>query len=168
MDAKDVVVNLIGLSGGKLVGRTRLQKEAYLLDCCGADLELSFTYHHYGPYSFDLADGWDDAKAEGCIEIEEQPGRHGVPYSIFALKKETDDTTDSFGRLSADAARVHLDKMKAVSDVVLELAATIVFLRKEGHGEGTIEELKARKPLKATAGRIKKAVALLRALNLEE
>ena len=168
MDAKDVVVNLIEFSGGKLIGRTRLQKEAYLLDCCGADLGLSFTYHHYGPYSFELADGWDDAKAEGCIGIKEQPGRHGVPYSIFTLKEETNDTPDSFGGLSADEARVRLDKMKDVSDVVLELAATIVFLRREGHGEGTIEELKARKPLKATSGRIKKAVALLRALNLEE
>ena len=129
---------------------------------------LSFAYHHYGPYSFELADGWEDAKAEGSIAINEQQGRYGVPYSIFTLKKETNGTTDSFGSLSADAARVHLDKMKATSDVVLELAATIVFLRKEGHGKGTIEELKARKPLKATAGRIKKAVDLLRALDLEE
>lgn len=167
MDAKDVVVNLIELSGGKLIGRTRLQKGAYLLDCCGADLGLSFTYHYYGPYSFELADGWDDAEAEGCITIREQQGRHGVPYSIFTLK-DSNDTSTGLGRLSADEARIRLNKMRAVSDVVLELAATIVFLRREGHGEGTIEELKARKPLKATDGRISKATELLDALDLRE
>lgn len=168
MFANDVVVNLVELSGGELIGRTRLQKEAYLLHCCGANLRgLSFTYHHYGPYSFELADGWVDAKAAGRIVIREEPGQHGVPDLIFKLKG-SNGVSKGLGSLSADVARARLDKIKAVSNVVLELAAAIVFLRKEGHGERTLEELKARKPLKATDGRISKATELLNALNLRE
>ncbi len=170
MKAEDVVVNLIKLNGSELVGRTRLQKEAYLLDRCGAAFSLPFTYHHYGPYSFELADGWEDARAEGRIEIEEELGRYGVPYSIFKLKEsggDPDSLPDSLGNLPAADARERLQKMADVSDIVLELAATIVYLEK-GYGERTIEELKMRKPLKATDGLIEKAKGLLRDLGLEE
>ena len=166
MNPEDVVVHLITLSGGEVIGKTRLQKEAYLLDQCGAGFALPFIYHHYGPYSFELAEGWEDAQAEDRIEIKERPGRYGV-YSIFKLN-ESGGTSDSLGSLSADEVQAHLDKMTTASDVVLELAATLVFLREEGYGEQAIEELKIRKPLKANAQRIDKARALLRELNLEQ
>ena len=107
MKAEDVVVNLIKLNDRELIGRTRLQKEAYLLDRCGAEFGLSFTYYYYGPYSFELADGWEDARAEGRIEISEEPGRYGVPYSIFKLKR-SGGAPDSLGNMSADAARARL------------------------------------------------------------
>ena len=82
MKGKEIVVNLIALYGGELVGRTRLQKQAYLLHRCGGQFQLNFVYHHYGPYSFDLADGLTDARVEGQIEIEEKPGRYGgMQYS---------------------------------------------------------------------------------------
>ncbi len=172
MNAEDIVVALIALNDGKLVGRTRLQKEAYLLDRCGADFGLQFTYHHYGPYCFDLAGGIDDARAEGRIDIKEQPGRHGVPYAIFESAEDAGQPT-GLGKLSADKARASLQRMKDVSDVVLELAATIVFLRDEWDyfGKGTIgpvDETKARKPLKATEERIDKALDLLRDLGLRQ
>lgn len=168
MNAEDVVVNLLKLNGGEVVGRTRLQKEAYLLDRCGANFGIPFTYHYYGPYSFELADGWADARYEKRIDIEEQTGRYGVPYSIFKLK-ESDRTPDDFEGLSADKACLYLQKLQAVSDVVLELAATLVYLKEqEGYGERAVEELKLRKPLKATDGRIEKACALLRDLGLPQ
>ena len=52
MNAEDIAAGLIALHENKeLSGRKRLQKEAYLLHRCGADFDLPFTYHHYGPYS---------------------------------------------------------------------------------------------------------------------
>ena len=164
MKAEDIVVNLIILNGGELIGRTRLQKEAYLLDRCGAKFGLSFTYYNYGPYSFELTDGWEDARAEGRIEIAEEPGRYGVPYSIFKLRESGGDP-DDLGDMSAAAARARMSKMARVSDIVLELAATIVYLKKD-YRERTIEELKIRKPLKATDPLIKKAADLLDDLGL--
>ena len=165
MNAEDIAVNLIKLSGGQLVGRTRLQKEAYLLDRCGAAFGLSFTYHYYGPYSFELADGWEDARAEGRIEIEEALGGYGVPYSIFKLK-DCGRMQTTWGGLPAADASARLEKMKKVSDIVLELAAATVYLKEEGYGERAIKELRIRKPLKATDKLIKKATDLLSDLEL--
>ena len=51
MNAEDIAVNLIKLSRGKLVGRTRLQKEAYLLDRCGAAFGLPFTYEPFAKFA---------------------------------------------------------------------------------------------------------------------
>ncbi len=170
MNAQDIVVNLIALNDNQLIGRTRLQKQAYLLDRCGADFELQFIYHHYGPYCFELAGGADDAQAESQIVIEEKVGRHRVPYAIFSSGKNTRHPP-AIGKLNNDKARSLLQKMNGVSDVILELAATIVFLRDEWHyfDKGRIdpvEETKARKPLKATNDRIGKALELLRDLDL--
>ena len=160
MTAEDIVVALVKLNDGELTGRTRLQKEAYLLDRCGAELGLAFTYHYYGPYSFELVEGWEDAHAEGRIEIEEELGRYGVPYSIFKVR-ESSGALEDLGSLSASSVRAQLKKMASVSDIVLELAATIEYLREEGYGEATMEELRIRKPLKATEQLIKKATDLL-------
>ena len=165
MNAEEIAVNLIKLSGGQLVGRTRLQKEAYLLDRCGAAFGLPFTYHYYGPYSFELAYGWEDALAEGRIEIEEKLGGYGVPYAIFKLKEPCSDP-GNLGNLPAADARERLEKMAGFSEIVLELAATIIYLKEEGYGEPPIKELKTRKPLKATDKLIKKATDLLRDLEL--
>lgn len=172
MNAEDIVVGLITLNGGELVGRTRLQKQAYLLDRCGANFGLPYTYHHYGPYSFDLADGVDDTRAEGRIEIEERFGYHRVPYAIFRSGAAA-ERLECLGDLPADKARALLETMKGASDIVLELAATIVFLRDEWdyYGKGTIgpvEETKSRKSLKATQERLEKAVNLLCNLGLWE
>ncbi len=170
MNAQDIVVNLVALNDNQLIGRTRLQKQAYLLDRCGANFGLQFTYHHYGPYCFALAGGADDAQAEKRIAIEEKPGRHGVPYAIFKSDKET-DYPSGLGKLSNDKARSLLQKMKDISDIVLEIAATIVFLRDEWDyfdksRIDPVDETKARKPLKATDDRIGKALDLLRDLDL--
>ena len=169
MKAEDIAVNLIKLSGGQIAGRTWLQKAAYLLDRCGAKTKLRFTYHNYGPYSFELADGWKDARAEGRIEIEEKLGRFGIPDSIFKVKDADNDTTmlTNLGDLSPDVARAQLTKMAEVSNIVLELASTMVYLQEEGYGEQAVKELKIRKPLKATDGLITKATKLLRDLKLD-
>ena len=167
MNAEDIVVMVISLSGGELVGRTRLQKEVYLLDRCGANLGLSFTYHHYGPYSFDLTDGWIDAEANNLIDVEERFGRYDVAYSVFRSKSAA--TKDvPLGDLSVDSCVKLLEKMRSASDVTLELAATMVYLRERGtHANDVIPELTTRKPLKATTGRVSKAQALLEQLGLE-
>ena len=166
MNSEDIVVSLISMHGGELVGRTRLQKQAYLLHRCGGDFRLSFVYHHYGPYSFDLVDGLTDACAEGRVTIKERIGSYGVPYAIFKLTD--DEAPEHLGDLSSTEVRTLVEKMRGVSDIVLELAATIVFLREEAGypGNRAIEETKARKPLKATEHRIEQAVALLDDLGL--
>jgi uncharacterized protein YwgA len=166
MNAEDIVVNLIELHDGELVGRTRLQKEAYLLHRCGANFGLAFTYHYYGPYSFELADGLIDAHGEKRIDIKERIGSYGIRYAIFRSMGNA-EMPDSLGGLSADAGRSLIEKMQGVSDIILELAATVVYLREEGgYEQNATEETKARKPLKATEDRMEQALVLLSNLGL--
>lgn len=167
MNAEDIVVDLIALNGSELVGRTRLQKGAYLLHRCGANFDLFFTYHHYGPYSFELAEGCLDACAEGRIEIEERPGRYRIRYAIFKLRKNA-APSGRLGALSADEALPFLEKIRGVSDIVLELAATIVYFLEDGYDmKRAIAETKARKPLKANAASLARANSLIHALGLD-
>ena len=167
----------VALNGGELIGRTRLQKTIYLLDRCGAEFGLPFEYCRYGPYSFELVGGLNDALADERIDVEERPGRHKVRYAVFRTDAERPET---LGNLPADRAVSLLGRMKYVSDFVLELAATVVFLRDEWHYFGkdkvvaanamgaAVEETKRRKALKATPDRLEKALALLRDLGLAE
>lgn len=166
---EDIVVNLIALhDGGELVGRARLQREAYLLHRSGANFDLPdpFVYHHYGPYSSALAGGLLDARASDRIEIEEALGRYAIRYAIFRLKGDRRGYGD-LGDLSAGQARSLVREMQGVSDLVLELAAAIVFLGNEGgYGADAEKETRVRKPLKATEERIGKALDLLGKLGL--
>ncbi len=175
----DIVVNLVALNGRKLVGRTRLQKQAYLLKHCGVGFNLQFTYYHYGPYSFNLVEGLTDAVAEKRVKVTEKSGSYGVPYAIFRLPDQTPSETATSLTLFSDRAEQLISKMKDVSDIVLELAATIVFLRDEWDYYGkkktdiiqedtraAIEETRIRKPHKVHGENIQEAINLLTALEL--
>lgn len=167
MNPDDIAVNLIRLNGER-IDCERLQWEAYLLSRCGADLELTFIYHHGGPYSLELAAGWENARADARISVEEEKTRHGTPYWVSS-RCEEDEEPGFVDGLSPDDASWRLEKMAGDSDLVLELAAAFVFLREEGHyGAQTIEELKIRKPLTTRAHcYVTKARDLLTDLGLD-
>ncbi len=50
------VAAIIRDAGGEVVGRTRLQKTAYLLDVAGYGDGFEFRYRHFGPYSDEVAE----------------------------------------------------------------------------------------------------------------
>ncbi|MCY4502117.1 MAG: hypothetical protein OXE57_11210 [Alphaproteobacteria bacterium] len=163
MNEEDAVVNLVALHGGRLVGKTRLQKGGYLLHRCGANLDSEFVYHHYGPYSFELAMGVKDARAHERIAEEDRVGFHGIAYAIFS----TEEVPVPMGGLSVERAKELSTRMDKEPNVVLELAATIAFLRDdENYGSAAIKETKARKPLKATPNYLRRARELLNDLGL--
>ena len=165
MQTDDIVVALVALWGGELVERIRLQKGAYLLHKCGANLDLRFVYYDYGPYSFALAAGCADVIEERRIEVEERTGQRCNRYRVF----KTGERAGGVGALSADDARRIVGKLKRATDLVLEIAATIVFLRDRGGYEEmkqAVAETRARKAQKVTEDRMARALALLRDLGL--
>ena len=165
MTPDDIVVGLVALWGGKLLGRTRLQKGAYLLHCCGANLDLRFVYYHYGPFSFELAEGCLDARADERLRIAEHQGLRAV-YGIFTTGSNS-RPPDGIGDLTAARARPLVERMKQETGLVLEIAATIVFFRDRGMDmQAALAETKARKPVKASKERLDKAMRLLRDLRL--
>ena len=171
MNVENIVANLVALNGGELVGHMRLHKQTYLLDCCGADLGLQYTYHQRGPYSCELAAGPDYARAEGWIDIEERLGRYKISYAIFKTRNLA-EAPENLGKLSAEDARDLLEKMRDVSDTVLEIAATIAFMHNvwdyvgKPEGRSAVEETKARKSYEGIDEGISQALDLLRDLGL--
>ncbi|MBX6323715.1 MAG: hypothetical protein IRY94_18010 [Rhodospirillaceae bacterium] len=160
MRPDDVAVAIVGLNGGELAGRTRMQKTAFLLEQAGMRSGLGFIYHHYGPFSADLARGWEEAEVDERLVLHERIGPRGVPLTVFSTREPA---PDRLGDLPADTARALLALMERRSDVVLELAATIAFLARAG--ADPIEEVKVRKPHKATPERLRAAQALLASLG---
>ena len=70
--------------------------------------------------------------------------------------------------LSAAKARRLLKKVEKVSDIVLELAAGIVYFTDNGcDARAAAKETKARKSVKASAERLREAFSLIRDLGLD-
>jgi uncharacterized protein YwgA len=151
------VAQIIRDAGGEVVGRTRLQKIAYLLSASGLENGFAFSYRHYGPFSEDLATAARDADLLGLIKENEQQASWGGTYSIYVA--------DAPQQFTDTATRIDLATKAAKSDAVeLELAATAVFLAKEGHKDPWAETAR-RKPEKSDDGRVVKAKELYRTLQ---
>jgi uncharacterized protein len=143
-------------AGRELVGRTRLQKVAYLAQLAGFGHEFDFEYRHYGPFSEDLALGMDIAALLGWVKEEERQAEWGGRYSIYRLRRPV--PPENPGRAA------FIQKAKNIGAIELELAATSAFLfavEKIGNGQpgNPWDETRKRKPEKARDGRLERAAA---------
>jgi len=163
-DLVEQVAGLVRLNGEEIVGRTRLQKTAYLLEAKGIGLGLEFDYHKHGPYSADLAFAAEDAVAMRLLTTTDRRGFYEIPYTVFR-------STELTPPLSQDAATPARERallaMTNYSALALELAATAVYLREHGHREDYWTEVRKRKSLKASPERLEQARRLLIQLELE-
>ncbi|MFV1441241.1 MULTISPECIES: hypothetical protein [unclassified Phaeobacter] len=151
------VTNIIRDAGGKVVGRTRLQKIAYLLYATGLDDNFRFAYKHYGPFSEQLASSAEVGALLGELNERQSPTSWGGTYSTYSL--------DEADRRDADSPRCVLaSKASEADSIVLELAATAVFLMIDGYGDPW-EETAQRKPEKATQARLTAAKDLLSSMS---
>jgi uncharacterized protein len=149
------IAQILRDAGGKIVGRTKLQKTVYVLTLAGFEDQFRFGYKHYGPFSEDLAETADLASAFGVISERQQDASSGGTYSVYEAEA---------GEPSAQAARIRLTREAARSDaVLLELAATAAYLAKEGNPRPWFETAR-RKPDKAADGRLERAKELYRDL----
>ena len=159
----DYVVALVVANGRQIRGKTRLQKTAYLLEAMNLGIGLDFDYHHYGPFSPELAYAADDASDFGYLKPETAHGYHRVPYTIY---KASDAARQGFAD-GRDAERTRaLNALRGHSAIVLELASTADYLRRYEDFDDPWPEVRIRKTLKATDDRIQAAKDLLKALNL--
>jgi len=145
------VAAIVRDAGGCIVGRTRLQKIAYLLCSTGLEEGLSFAYKHYGPYSEELAIAAREASLLGLVSENEQTAAWGGTYSTYKVSEKSG--------ANVDPARSKLTSMAAKANAVeLELAATAVFLAKDYSDPWA--ETARRKPEKVGDGRLERAKEL--------
>ena len=151
-DLHEKAAALVRDAGGRLVGRTRLQKIAYLGQLAGFAGDFPFDYRHYGPYSEELAEAMEIAVGLEIVEEEERESASGAWYSIYSVDAADADVDRS--RFIAAASKI--------GAIELELAATAAFLYAEegcrGGDSGDPWKITAqRKPSKATKARLKRA-----------
>lgn len=164
-EREEVVAAIVSAAGGELTGKVRLQKIVYLLDQLGLNSGFNYEYYHYGPFSRDVVNATEDAKAFDLIE--EHMGRRssdGAPFSIFLCK--TPAKSEAFGDLDEVRAKNLVDKLKRVEATVLELAATAHWLSTYEFDDDWAGEIVRRKGIKCQEGRLEKALTLLDELEL--
>ena len=154
------IANIVRDAGGRIVGRTKLQKLTYLLVEAGLEENIPFVYKHYGPFSESVAAAAREAHLLGLMSEREDLAAWGGTYSIFTAEGQPEhDVPDS---------RLQLAQIAAGADAVeLELAATALFLFREGRADAW-QETERRKPEKANNGRLDKARALYLQLSAIE
>jgi uncharacterized protein len=151
-------VDIVRDAGGRIVGRTRLQKIAYLFELAGVGEGFSFTYRNFGPYSDELTEAMQNASLLGLLDEEEKPSSWDGYYSVF---------TTTSGKSKADASKVRAKIAEQVIEadaVELELAATAAYLATKNF-EDPWSETALRKPIKATRTRLENAKQLYQALR---
>jgi uncharacterized protein YwgA len=156
------VPSLVRAAGGEVVGKVRLQKMVYLLDQLEMPTGFSFSYHHYGPYSDELAELVEDDVIFRRVEAQRRRRSDGVPYVVY--KSDPNATTAPI--FEAPKFKAALQAMQRSSATVLELAATIHWLAFIEKVENWRAELVRRKGIKTKEGRQEKALALLRELQI--
>ena len=167
MEREEVVAVLLGAAGGRMTGRVRLQKIAYLLDRLGLNSGFRYNYRAYGPFSHDLDNAVADAEAFGLVE--ETFGRRevdGARYSIFKLTDNASRLPQKTGPLDETVLERYLQTFVETPITVLELAAAANWLVVEEGEEDWREALRRRKGPKAEGGRLDRAEALLREVGL--
>lgn len=144
-------------AGGRIVGRTRLQKICFILEAAGLGSGFRFKYKHYGPYSEELSEATGIASVLDLLDEEEQPASWGGSYSIYTTGMPRD--------LHTPNGRIRIAEESARADAVeLELAATALFLACEGV-QDPWRETARRKPDKAGGGRLDRAKQLYKQLR---
>lgn len=144
-------------AGGQIIGRTRLQKIAYILEAVGLGAGFPFRYKHYGPYSEQLADAAQTARIVGMLNEQEMPATWGGVYSIYhSMLPQENRALEARQRIARELVNVDA--------VELELAATALFLAYERFQDPWGETAR-RKPDKAEGGRLQRARQLYQRLR---
>jgi uncharacterized protein len=138
---------------------------SYLVNQLGIATGFSFNYHHYGPYSDELADKVEDDVVFGRISVQQKRRADGVPFVIYRSPDHVqDDKTESL--FATPRTRMSLSAMQSRSATILELAATIHWLAFIEKVDNWRAELVRRKGVKTEDGRAEAALELLAEMQI--
>jgi hypothetical protein len=162
MTTPKAVSELIALAGGRIIGRTKLQKSACVLELTGLGYGFQFKYKHFGPYSEELKIACDDAQALGYLNEKTEIANWGGWYSVFEAAPVAPTNALQTQRTAVLAIAADADP------VDLELTVTAAFLAANGIKDAW-REVAMRKPAKATPERLQASKELyghLAAINV--
>jgi len=166
MDAESLILAvLMALPSGRVLGKKRLQKLAYFAAETGADADVKFFLHGYGPFSAQIASAADLLSFVGAIKEETVRLKPSPFFSTLYQLSDAKEVREELPQASANAIR-ELDNF---STVELEIASTLSFFMKRGKAPEEAEKLTAQlKPGKATNPTMKRAEEALSRIGLYE
>lgn len=153
---------------GVVPGRVRIQKMTYFLKRLGMPEleEVDFFYHHYGPFSWTVAESLVEGVQNAVVREVAKPlddDRQAYTYSLLR------DDIDGVDPVSPESVQL-VDRLVAVAKAehwrTLELASTIDFLSQRDNLPFAEAEARALKLKPLCKDYQVPAVALLEKLNL--
>lgn len=151
MNATEFLLCVIEASGGRIQGRTLLQKRAFFLaELTGIDAGLRFDAHYYGPYSATVEGTVTQLKNLGFVQ-ESNTG-FGILKGGFEVKRYDYSLTED-GKVLVELLRetpeyfaleAGMRKMADAGDpnyLELSIAAKAYFLLKKKRGKMGVSEL---------------------------
>ncbi|HEX4302143.1 MAG TPA: hypothetical protein VHZ78_05090 [Rhizomicrobium sp.] len=154
---RQLAADIVRDAGGRIVGRTKLQKVAFLLELVGLGSGFSFEYKHYGPYSEELTAAIREAAAFDLVQTTEQSTSWGGWYSVYSTTSKAVGSDRRRIDFAAEASKV--------GSVELELAATAAYLAAMEGYRDPWDETRRRKADKAANGRLERAQDAYRQLT---
>ena len=152
-----LMADIVNIAGGRLIGRTKLQKTVYLMHAAGWEQDaFSFCYFHYGPYSEAVVDAVDNAVLLNLLEEEEHATASGNPYWTYKSTQQAGEPATGF----SDEICCLIRKASKANAIELELAATALYLAQEEECETPWKETERRKPQKSANGLLERAKTL--------
>lgn len=167
-DRTNLIVGVIQAAGGEIIGKIRMQKIFYLLEQLDLSANLSYSYHHFGPYSEDLSRSLDYAELiDKKIQEVPKDTPSGSTFIAYTLSEESRNSQPKrVGNFNFSDINNLIKDMTAETSIVIELAATIHWLKEKEKVEDWRHELLRRKTTKATQEFVIRAEKLLKDLKL--
>lgn len=152
-----LMADIVNIAGGRLTGRTKLQKTVYLMHAAGwVQNAFSFCYFHYGPYSEAVVEAVDNAVLLNLLEEKKHATTSGNPYWTYESTQPTKKLATGF----SDEMCCLIRKASKANAIELELAATALYLAREEECRTPWTETARRKPQKAANGLLERAKTL--------
>ena len=166
MNAEDLVIAVLGaLPAHEVRGRKRLQKLAFFASQTGAEADVRFFLHDFGPFSAEIAGATELLSLIGAIlEEDAQFQRTKRFYKVYRLP-DPEGATDQLPSSTSSALR----KLNEYSTIELEIASTIRYFMCTGLSEEkAIAATKNLKPSKSEPKIIERAEEALSKVGLYE
>jgi uncharacterized protein YwgA len=148
--------------------RKRVQKSIHLLQAAGCPFRVEHRLHHYGPYSYEVADLTDELTREGVFQETNTPTAVGRQYN-YALSEAARRTLEAFERTPGGArAERELQPFEPLFRRLLscdlrelELASTIMYYKQHGLDWSQAAEATARFKCESAGGPVMERAAAL-------
>lgn len=122
MTTYDFVHLVLLASGGRMQGRTKLQKTVYFVGALTDQLEtLGYRAHYYGPYSSDVSGALDELRGLGFLTQNVSTGS-SYDSKGFEMTRYDFALTEAGTLVGEDKSRIHPDEWSRIQEAVERLA----------------------------------------------